>query len=108
MSSNGPGNNNDHVIKIEAFTDIEDDTQWQNPQIPSGRQIEDIENDVLMDIKDIEEDPHKQGINHDKVSQILSGWKSRRKIENNEVRSSGEDGDVIPPKMKPNWKISFN
>ena len=106
MASNNPGNN------IDDF----------------AVDIEDIGNDALEDVTDIEQGPKNRGSNHDQVSQILSGWTTRKKKSpNNQVRSSGENGDGIlsawgeggadsqqrnipqgEPKSKTNWKKALH
>ena len=91
--------------------------------------------DFALDIENIGNDAqigrdnnNVRGTNHDKVSQILSGWMPRRKTGNNAARSTGENGDGVlsawgeeeqrsslpqqknVPKNEPrsNWKKAFH
>ena len=58
--------------------------------------------DFALDIENIGNDAqigrdnnNVRGTNHDKVSQILSGWMPRRKTGNIAARSTGENGDGV-------------
>ena len=87
--------------------------------------IEDIGNEASEDVTNIEHGPQNRGSNHDKVTQILSGWKQKKKAP---ARPSGENGDGIvtawgdggsdsqqqrnvpksEQKSKTNWKRAFH